>query len=94
MKRNEPHSYPDELITAYLNEELPADRREELEKWVSADPAHKRYLYEMTEIWLASTAALGNSRSARLPLQARQCRLVFPGRGYARRYLGSVGEQR
>lgn len=64
MKTNEPHSYPDELITAYLNDELPTDRREELEEWVSSDPAHKRYLYEMTEAWLASTALLGNNRKS------------------------------
>lgn len=81
MKRNEPHNCPDELITAYLNEELPPDRREELEEWISSDPAHKRYLYEMTEVWLASTAALGNHRKSEEAYRHFRSRLAQKKKG-------------
>ena len=56
MKETELTYYPDEQITAYLNNELSGEQRVELEQWVAADETHKQYYYEMTEVWLAVNA--------------------------------------
>lgn len=56
MKETELTYYPDEQITAYLNNELSDEQRVELEQWVAADETHKQYYYEMTEVWLAVNA--------------------------------------
>ncbi|MDR2970283.1 MAG: FecR family protein [Tannerellaceae bacterium] len=45
---------PDELIAGYLNGNSDWEQQKELEDWVAANPAHKRYFYEMTEIWLTA----------------------------------------
>ena len=59
MNKTEQIYYPDDLITAYLNNELNKEQRVELEQWVAADTAHKQYFYEMTELCLAPNAASG-----------------------------------
>lgn len=75
MNKTEPHTRPDDLIAAYLNKELAPMQQIELEKWVSADIANKQYFYEMTEVWLASTAELGKSDKSRLAYQHFRARL-------------------
>lgn len=60
------NNHPDELITGYLNGDLEESRQKELEDWVSADDSHKKYFYEMTEVWLtiaAQTKSLGNKEA-------------------------------
>lgn len=46
--------YYDELITGYLNRSLTPEQEKELGRWVAADDSHKKYYYEMTELWLSS----------------------------------------
>lgn len=64
MNKTEQTYYPDELITAYLNNELKEEQRAELEQWIAADVAHKQYFYEMTEVWLASAAIAGSKKES------------------------------
>ncbi len=64
MNKTEQIYYPDDLITAYLNNELNKEQRVELEQWVAADTAHKQYFYEMTEVWLAANAASGTQEES------------------------------
>lgn len=64
MNKTEQTYYPDELITAYLNNELNEEQRAELEQWIAADVAHKQYFYEMTEVWLASAATAGSKKES------------------------------
>lgn len=54
MDKTDINNYPDELITAYLNGKLDILQQKELEEWVATDLAHKKYFYEMTEIWLSA----------------------------------------
>lgn len=75
MNNTENTYYPDELIAAYLNNELNKEQRIELEKWVAADAAHKRYFYEMTEIWLAANATAGSKEESERAFQHFRGRL-------------------
>lgn len=56
MEQSNEKTYPDELIIGYLTDELNKEQREQLNEWLAQDPAHKKYFYEMTEVWLATTA--------------------------------------
>ena len=56
MNMIEEHNYPDDLIIAYLNNELAESARAELEQWVAEDDSHKQHFYELTEVWLAMVA--------------------------------------
>lgn len=49
--------YPDDLILSYLNNELGKQEQADLEKWLSEEESHRKYFYEMTEVWLNTTAA-------------------------------------
>lgn len=69
MNKTEQTYYPDDLITAYLNNELNKEQRVELEQWVAADTAHKQYFYEMTEVWLAANAASGTQEESNRAFQ-------------------------
>lgn len=69
MNKTEQIYYPDDLITAYLNNELNKEQRVELEQWVAADTAHKQYFYEMTEVWLAANAASGTQEESNRAFQ-------------------------
>lgn len=75
MNNTENTYYPDELIAAYLNNELNKEQRIELEKWVAADAAHKQYFYEMTEIWLAANATAGSKEESERAFQHFRGRL-------------------
>ena len=59
MKQAAINTYPDQLITDYLNSRLNLAQKKELEQWIDSDPAHKKYYYELTEIWLATEAFSG-----------------------------------
>lgn len=61
--------YPDELIAAYLNNELDQAQRVELEQWVAAKAAHKQYFYEMTEVWLTAHATAGSKAESERAFQ-------------------------
>lgn len=78
MNNTENTYYPDELITAYLNNELDKGQRVELEKWVAADTAHKQYFYEMTEVWLAANATAGNKEESERAFQHFRGRISVP----------------
>lgn len=54
MDQKRQQEYYDELITGYLNRSLSREQEKELSHWVAADESHKRYYYEMTELWLSS----------------------------------------
>lgn len=69
MNKTEQTYYPDDLITAYLNNELNKEQRVELEQWVAADTAHKQYFYEMAEVWLAANAASGSKEESNRAFQ-------------------------
>lgn len=69
MNKTEQTYYPDDLITAYLNNELNKEQRVELEQWVAGDTAHKQYFYEMTEVWLAANAASGSKEESNRAFQ-------------------------
>lgn len=56
MNTIEERNYPDDLIVAYLNDELAESARAELELWIAEDESHKQHFYEMTEVWLAMAA--------------------------------------
>lgn len=43
--------YIDELILGYLGNELTDGQKQELETWLSQDTSHRKYFYEMVEIW-------------------------------------------
>lgn len=81
MNNTENTYYPDELIAAYLNNELNKEQRIELEKWVAADAAHKRYFYEMTEIWLAANATAGSKEESERAFQHFRGRISTPRKG-------------
>ena len=53
MDQKRQQEYYDELITGYLNRSLSREQEKELGRWVAADESHKRYYYEMTELWLS-----------------------------------------
>lgn len=63
MDKPTQHTYPDELIIGYLTNELSETEQLELKEWLSADASHERYLYEMTEVWMASNAISDNPGS-------------------------------
>lgn len=54
MDQNKQQEYYDELITGYLNRSLTPEQEKELSRWVAANESHKKYYYEMTELWLSS----------------------------------------
>ena len=81
MNNTENTYYPDELIVAYLNNELNKEQRIELEKWVAADAAHKQYFYEMTEIWLAANATAGSKEESERAFQHFRGRISTPRKG-------------
>lgn len=56
MNKADTYTYPDELIAGYLNGDLNKEQQKLLEDWVAANPVHKTYFYEMTEIWLTASA--------------------------------------
>lgn len=61
MNLTEQKNYPDEWIQSYLNGELAPEQKQQLEDWVAADSSHKKYFYEMTEVWLTTTALSGKA---------------------------------
>lgn len=74
MNTTEQQTYTDKLILSYLNGELDDSTRNELEKWINTNEANKKQVYEVTEIWLASTIALGkagNEKAAYLRFKNR-----------------------
>jgi len=56
MDQSKEKTYPDELIIGYLTNESDEEQNALLNKWLAEDPAHKKYFYEMTEVWLTTTA--------------------------------------
>ncbi|WP_455592548.1 FecR family protein [Bacteroides sp.] len=66
MNAIEKQKFPDDLIVAYLNGELNEGARTELEQWIGEDKSHKQHFYEMTEVWLAATAATENRELGKL----------------------------
>lgn len=53
---------PDEWITGYLDGTLPEDEKKRLAAWIQEDDSHKRYYYELTELWLAARASENKRR--------------------------------
>lgn len=89
MNKTEQTYYPDELITAYLNNELNEEQRAELEQWVATDVANKQYFYEMTEVWLASTAMAGSKKESDRAFQHFHGRIAgsVKGKNYSLRFI-------
>lgn len=56
MNLPEQNTYPDEWIQGYLLGELTEEQLAELNEWLSQDESHRKYLYEITEIWMAAAA--------------------------------------
>lgn len=56
MNLSKEKTYPEELIIGFLNQELDAKQQAELEEWLAQDPDHRKYFYELSEIW--STAVI------------------------------------
>ncbi|WP_455637380.1 FecR family protein [Parabacteroides sp.] len=54
MDQQRQQEYYDELITGYLSRSLSHEQEKELSRWVAADESHKKYYYEMTELWISS----------------------------------------
>jgi len=73
MDQSQEKIYPDELIIGYLTHELSKEQEAELNEWLSEDPGHKQYFYEMTEIWTST------GQSAR-PGRKEQAYLAFSRR--------------
>lgn len=65
MNESNTQPYPDERIIAYLEGTILPEQQAELEAWISADVAHKRYFYEMTEVWLATDVFSGKENDPR-----------------------------
>lgn len=56
MNKTELQNYPDELIFAYLKGELDPSQEKSLKEWVAKDASHKKYFYEMNDLWLSMAA--------------------------------------
>lgn len=56
MNLTEQNTYPDEWILGYLSGDLTEEQTVGLNEWLSRDESHRRYLYEMTEIWMTVAA--------------------------------------
>lgn len=56
MNLSEQNTYPDEWILGYLTGDLTEEQATGLNEWLSRDESHRRYLYEMTEIWMTVAA--------------------------------------
>lgn len=56
MNEKEQQNYPDEQILAYLKGESDPLQQKSLEEWVAEDASHKKYFYEMTDVWLSTDA--------------------------------------
>lgn len=60
MEKHTPR--PNEWIAGYLGGTLPEDEKKRLAAWIQEDDSHKRYYYELTELWLAARASENKSR--------------------------------
>lgn len=56
MNQSQQNTYPDEWIIGYLTGDLTEEQTAGLNEWLSRDESHRRYLYEMTEIWMTVVA--------------------------------------
>lgn len=95
MNTIEKQEYPEDLILAYLNNELEERLCTQLEQWITEDESHKRYFYEMTEVWLAVAATKEKQEFSRQAYERFKTRIepqttIKRATHYIRRFAAAV----